>query len=487
MNYAVYARVSTDKEEQISSVGNQIDICRNWLERNGFQWNDDSVYKDEGISGTLLLDRPAMQNIIEKAKLKEIDMIIFKSLSRLTRDLKDSLELREIFQQYKVRVVSVEEGYDSFQSNKNDMNYELWSFFAAQYSRTLSVGITSALAAKVRRGEHIGKVPYGYDVIDKKLVINEEEAQVVRLMFELYTEGLGYKKITKKLNELGYLSKTKQLWQVTSVQSILQNKIYYGTFILNKHTTIKVGGRKKQVKNPEERWIVFENHHPGIITEEDWMKANSKEVTNKKKKITAWNELRGILKCSECGSNMIVMQSHRKKVNGTKTIWAYLKCSRHRRYGQAGCVSHEPITYSELRKFVIEQLIQKGKEINLKFNSDFENQMIEEKETLKKKQVQLITKNKRLLDLYLENVIDKSQFEEKKAELDKELKATEDQIIKLGTKKYKQTQITNISNAFKELERMDQDLHHIFSILIKEIVMHPDGTLDFEYAFKNSQ
>ena len=79
-HYAVYVRVSTDRDEQVSSVENQIGICRNWLERNGYQWDEESVYKDEGISGTLFVDRPAIQFILEKSKQKKINMVIFKSI-----------------------------------------------------------------------------------------------------------------------------------------------------------------------------------------------------------------------------------------------------------------------------------------------------------------------------------------------------------------------------------------------------------------------
>jgi DNA invertase Pin-like site-specific DNA recombinase len=85
--YACYVRVSTDRDEQVSSVENQIDICRNWLERQGYVWNENSVYKDEGISGTIFKDRPAIQLLLEKAKKKEINMVLFKSISRLARDL----------------------------------------------------------------------------------------------------------------------------------------------------------------------------------------------------------------------------------------------------------------------------------------------------------------------------------------------------------------------------------------------------------------
>ena len=91
------------------------------------------------------------------------------------------------------------------------MAFELWSLFSAQYSRTLSSSITAALAVKVRRGEHIGKVPFGYNRENQKLVIHDEEAEVVRKIYSWYNAGWGYKKITNELNRLGVKSKTKKL------------------------------------------------------------------------------------------------------------------------------------------------------------------------------------------------------------------------------------------------------------------------------------
>ena len=109
---------------------------------------------------------------------------------------------------------------------------------------------------KVRRGEHIGKVPYGYNRENQKLVINEEEAKAVQMMYKWYLEGWGYKKITNELNQLGIKSKTKN-WQMTSVQRILQNPIYKGTFILNQYTSVKVGGKKNKFEIQKKNGLFF--------------------------------------------------------------------------------------------------------------------------------------------------------------------------------------------------------------------------------------
>ena len=482
-SYAVYARVSTDRDEQVSSVENQIDICRNWLERNGFTWDEKHVFKDEGISGTLLVERPAIQLLLQKAKAKEIDMVIFKSISRLARDLKDSLEIREVFLAHNVRIISVEEGYDSVKAGKNDMAFELWSLFSAQYSRTLSSSITAALAVKVRRGEHIGKVPYGYNRENQKLVINEEESQVVQMMYKWYLDGWGYKKITHELNRLGIKSKTKKNWQMTSVQRILQSSIYKGTFILNQYTSVKVGGKKKQIRNPKEKWFVFPNHHPKIVEEEIWNQANRKKNKTNKTKITAWNEFRNLAKCAVCGSNMVIVQSHLKKKSGERTEWKYLKCSQYRRAGKHGCVNHVPIQYKDLREFIINLLVEKGESVTLELQSNVEQGQKKKIKKLQKFVDANDEKKKALIDLYLEGLIEKGEFEGKRRDLEMQVIEANQELFMLKKDDVVYTNIKTIQEAFEQLQQQRQDLFHVFQTLIKEIIIHQDGTVDIQYTF----
>ncbi|MCU4764618.1 recombinase family protein [Bacillus cereus] len=482
--YGVYVRVSTDRDEQVSSVENQIDICRNWLERNGFIWDEKRVFKDEGISGTLFVDRPAIQLLLQKAKAKEINMVVFKSISRLARDLKDSLEIREVFLAHNVRIISVEEGYDSLKAGKNDMAFELWSLFSAQYSRTLSSSITAALAVKVRRGEHIGRVPYGYDRINQKLVINEEEANVVKRIYDWYNSGWGFKKITNELNRLGIKPKNKNVWQMTSVQRIVRSPIYKGTFILNQYTSVKVGGKKKQIRNPKEKWFVFPNHHPAIVDDETWSQVNEKNITDNKTKITAWNEFRNLAKCAVCGSNMVIVQSHFKKKSGDRTEWKYLKCSQYRRAGKHGCVNHVPIQYREFRQFVIDLLIKKGNLVTLKLQNTVEKGRGEK---IKKLQQLLNTneqKKKSLLDLYLEQLINKEEFEKKRNDIEREMKKTSHELFVMQQNDSISMDIKTIKEAFQHLQQQERDLLHIFQTLIEKIMIHQDGTVDITYTFE---
>ncbi|SFS98715.1 recombinase family protein [Marininema halotolerans] len=482
--YAVYVRVSTDKEEQISSVENQIDICRNWLERNGYEWDENQVFKDEGISGTLFTDRPSIQLILRKAKAKEISMVVFKSISRLARDLKDSLEIREVFIAHNVRIISVEEGYDSHKAGKNDMAFELWSLFSAQYSRTLSSGISAALAAKVRRGEHIGKTPYGYDKVNGFLQMNEEEANVVHKIFDWYIQGWGYKRIMKELNFRGIRPKTISKWQITSVQRIIRNPIYCGDFILNQYTVIKSNGRRKQIKNPREKWIYFKDHHLPIIPKDIWRQANKDSV--KKRSFTPWNEFRGIMKCKVCGSNMIINRSVKKRSDGSKVNWDYLKCSKYRRGGVYGCINHAPILYEDFRGMILETLLSKAESLTIRLKSHVQKKKEAERSQLIASKEQNSKRKDKLLDLYLDQLINKDEFEQRRREIEENIVTIEDKILHLEKREGMAQDIETIREAFAQLEDREQDLYKVFSILIEVIRIHPDKAIEIDYTFEES-
>ncbi|WP_208592337.1 recombinase family protein [Gracilibacillus suaedae] len=487
--YLVYARVSTDKDEQKDSLTNQVDICRYWLEQNHFEWNDRSILEDKAKSGTMFLERTAMQLILKKARNREIKMVVFKSIHRLARDLKDALEIKEVLLGHGVRVVTIEEGYDSEFEGKNDMKFEMFSMFAAQYPKTQSVSISAALAAKVRKGHHIGKIPYGYDRVDQKLVIKEDEAAVIRKIFDWYNnKGYGQKTITNKLNEgveNGSILPPKSggAWQLTTVQRILKNRTFCGDFILNQYTNIKVDGRKKQIKNPESKWTVIKDHHPAIVSREEFEKANNKEVLNKRQKVTPWNEFRGLLKCGHCGSNMVIMQSWKKKKDGSKTHWKYLKCSKYRRSNK--CVNHPPITYESFRELVLHKLKEETEiaSFNLENNLTINDQARIKK--LEKEIDNFKQKIDRLLDIYLEGILNKYEYESKRELIEKKIERLEDDLFLLNTKEKREMNIETIKEAIEQLNNKNQDLYNVFNTLIENGTIYKDGLIELKFSFNS--
>ncbi|WP_018931359.1 recombinase family protein [Gracilibacillus lacisalsi] len=487
--YLVYARVSTDKDEQKDSLTNQVDICRYWLEQNHFEWNDRSILEDKAKSGTMFLERTAMQLILKKARNREIKMVVFKSIHRLARDLKDALEIKEVLLGHGVRVVTIEEGYDSEFEGKNDMKFEMFSMFAAQYPKTQSVSISAALAAKVRKGHHIGKIPYGYDRVNQKLVIKEDEAAVIRKIFDWYNnKGYGQKTITNKLNEgleNGSILPPKSggTWQLTSVQRILKNRTFCGDFILNQYTNIKVDGRKKQIKNPESKWTIIKDHHPAIVSREEFEKANNKEVVNKRRKVTPWNEFRGLIKCGHCGSNMVVMQSWKKKKDGSKTYWKYLKCSKYRRSNK--CINHPPITYESFREMILERLKEETKKESFNLGSEITDYTHDKINQLKRKIKLINEKKERLLDIYLDGLLNKFEYDKKRNNLQNDLEKLENELYIYNNKEKQDMEIQYIKNAIEALNNTNKDLYNVFNALIEYAIIFENGCIELKYTFYN--
>ncbi|MFB5548209.1 recombinase family protein [Bacillus cereus] len=477
MRYAVYVRVSTDKDEQVSSVENQVDICRYWIEKNGYEWDQSAVYFDDGISGTAWLERHAMQLILKKVRKNELDTVVFKSIHRLARDLKDALEIKEILLGHGVRLVTIEEGYDSYYEGNNDMKFEIYAMFAAQLPKTLSTSISAALSAKVRRGEHTGTIPFGYDRIDKKLIINDEEALLVKEMFDWYEDGRGYRMIANNLNKKGCRTRFGNLWSEASVKTIVTNSLYTGEHVMHKYKTVKVDGKKKTVKNPKEKWLVFENHHDAIISKEQWERINPVSgVKDKKTKSDYRNEFRGIVWCAHCGKRVRAIYAGVR----SKYERVYMKCSTYKAYGT--CVNHIPIRYEDFRNLILERLKQKQEYIETRLVAQIKDKLQGKIAKSKKMIKQLESKKEKLLELYMDSFIDKETFVNRNRKLEDEMTAQELQLLKLKDKDIQNRETKDIQDAFMLLQE-EQDLHKAFQKLIKKIVFYQDGKLDIEYTF----
>ncbi|MCR6846289.1 recombinase family protein [Bacillus sp. IBL03825] len=480
MKYAVYVRVSTDRDEQVSSVQNQIDICRYWLEKNGYEWDSNAVYFDDGISGTAWLERHAMQLILEKARRNELDTVVFKSIHRLARDLRDALEIKEILIGHGIRLVTIEENYDSLYEGGNDIKFEMFAMFAAQLPKTLSVSISAAMQAKARRGEFIGKPGFGYDVVDKKLVINEKEAEVVREIFNLSKNGFGFKKIARILNDKGSYTKLGQLWSHTTIGKVLKNRKYKGDLVLNSYKTVKVDGKKKRIYTPKERLTITEDHYPAIVSKELWSAVNKDRTTSKKKtKQDMRNEFRGMLFCNHCGEPIIAKYSG-KYAKKDKKEWVYMKCSNHVRFNR--CVNFDPIHYDELREAIIYRLKQQEKELEIHFNPKIREKRKDKSMEIKKHIKLLKDKKEKLIDLYVEGLIDKEVFSKRDYSFENEIKEQELDLLKLMDQNKRNKEDQQIKKAFTMLEE-EKDMHEVFKTLIKKITLSKDKYMEIEYTF----
>ncbi|EEL91815.1 DNA recombinase [Bacillus cereus AH1273] len=183
---------------------------------------------------------------------------------------------------------------------------------------------------------------------------------------------------------------------------------------------------------------------------------------------------------------MIIVQSHLKKKSGERTEWKYLKCSQYRRAGKHGCVNHVPIQYGDFRQFIINLLVEKGESVTLRLQSNIEKG---QDKKIKKLQQLMSTnqqKKKSLLDLYLEELINKEEFEKKRNDLEAEITKASQELFILQQNDVVQTDIKTIKEAFQRLQQQEKDLFHVFQTLIGEIVVHQDGTVDITYTFESA-
>ena len=182
---------------------------------------------------------------------------------------------------------------------------------------------------------------------------------------------------------------------------------------------------------------------------------------------------------------MTIVQSHLLKKNGERTEWKYLKCSRYRRAGKHGCVNHVPIQYCDFRQFIIDLLVKKGESVTLKLQSNVEQG--QEKKIKKLKQIMNVNeqKKKSLLDLYLEEIITKEEFEKKRNDLEAEITKASHELFILQQNDVVQINIKTIKEAFEQLQQQGQDLIHVFQTLIQKISIHQDGTIDIIYTFES--
>lgn len=243
-----YARVSTDSEEQLTSYSLQIEHYSEYIKSNP-EWEFVGIYADEGISGTQIKNRCEFQRMIDDDLNGKIDIIIAKSISRFARNTVDTLNNVRLLRENNIDVYFEKKNIHTLLLD-SEMFLTLYSAFAQAESESLSMNVKLGLKAKMKRGEFVGNVKcYGYDWIKetKELKINEEQAKVVRQIFDWYISGIGSYTIAKKLNEENVKTNRDGKWTPSSVRQIIRNEKYVGDLINQKTYSISPLTHKKAI------------------------------------------------------------------------------------------------------------------------------------------------------------------------------------------------------------------------------------------------
>lgn len=365
----LYYRLSRDEDEELNSLTNQRSIIAGYAEKNGFTIAGESF--DDNVSG-MHFDRDGIEKICEAVEQNQIDAVIVKDLSRLGRHRTQTAVFIDYLKKHDVRVISVTENIDT--SNENDdLVIGMKQIINDMYAKDASRKIRSTYRQKQKEGIVIIP-PFGYfkDKNTRQVVIVEEAADTVRLIFKLYLDGYGFKQIAKKLNADGvhtpaYYQQTllgknvphtwpqiskQQLWISTTIKRILENEFYAGTLICHKTRTDKINKTFRFIP-PEEQYR-HENAVPAIIDKETWQQAQFLLQKRVKDRVRAApgqkiHRYTGIIECADCHS--VCTARTRKLPQGGRRV-EYI-CNTYHRYGKEYCTTHL------IREEVLDDLVYK--------------------------------------------------------------------------------------------------------------------------------
>lgn len=463
-----YARVSTDKDAQLNSLDNQILYFKNFINDNS-NWEYVEGYIDEGISGTSVKNRTNFLKMIRDAKGGKFDLILTKEISRFSRNTIDSIKYTQELLASDVGVLFLSDNINTILPD-SELRLTIMSSIAQEEVRKLSERVRFGMKRSKEKGIVLGNnVIMGFTKEKGKLKINEKEAIMIRKIYSLYASGkYGLSKISKILYDEGYKTNKGGFIHITTLRRMITNPKYKGFYCTNTVMT-KDYRNKKQIRLPMDEWIIKDSNGeiPAIVSEKLWDKANDILKHKKSNYLKNIDDDRIFSKRYPYSGN-IYCEHHKckyKRVNNNEN--SYWICNDYAMHGEKTCKS--PKLYEKeldkIFKYIFSNLIKNFDEIKNKLVSIYKNNnynTFNEIERLKKEINNLNYKKESLLELYIEKIIEKHEFEirnnkynEKIEKNKREIKELENKDIDETIKKIKQLELGEFINEnFDKLSKL---------------------------------
>ena len=353
-----YARVSSEKDEQLNSLDNQISYYRNLITDNPY-WEYVEGYIDEGLSGKSTKKRESFNRMIADGKKGLFDFIITKEISRFARNTVDSLSYTRELMDYGVGVLFQNDNINTFDKD-SELRLGIMSTIAQDELRKLSERVKFGHRQAIENGVVLGNSRiFGYDKVKKRLVINEKEAPMVTEIFELYASGdYSLKQIESILWNKGYRNRNGNKIAHNTLSSIISNPKYKGYYVGGKVRNLDLFSEKREFL-PSEEWTMYKDESgeivPPIVSEELWETANkvlakrSADVKYRQGICNHPNLLTGKIVCKNCGSPYY-RKDCKNRDGSTNSKWV---CSGKIKNGKNYCHSFA-IYESEIKKVLYE-------------------------------------------------------------------------------------------------------------------------------------
>ncbi|WP_315166830.1 recombinase family protein [Metaclostridioides mangenotii] len=333
MNVAIYLRKSrADLEAEKNGEFETLDRHKSTLLNIAREKNLNIVeIKEELVSGESLVNRPKMMELLNEVKNGLFDAVLVMDIDRLGRgNMQDQGLILDTFKESNTKIITPRKIYDL--SNEFDEEYsEFEAFMARKELKLITRRMQRGRIKSIEEGKFVAtNPPYGYKIEyqnkDRYLVVDDEKSEIVKIIYNLYSDGNGANKIASYLNSLGYKTTTGRTFYDKLIRDIIKNKVYCGYISWN--TTKRKGS--KSSKTEKDSWIIAKGIHEPIVSEDLWNKCNSirsKRSISSTPNNVLTNPLAGIVKCSLCGYTLVAKSSTSKQKDGTNIYTKYMVCS----------------------------------------------------------------------------------------------------------------------------------------------------------------
>lgn len=482
-----YARVSTDKDEQLHSLQSQISFFNDYISKVP-NWNFVGSYIDEGISGTQVKKRDEFLRMTRDAKKHNFDLILTKEISRFSRSTLDSIKYTQELLSNGVGVYFLNDNINTILPD-SELRLTIMSSIAQDEVRKLSERVSFGMKRSIDNGVVLGcSNIYGYVKDKGKLVIDDEQAKMIKIIFDRYantTDGLS--KVSRYLFSLGYKSRNGKRIDTTILTRIIENPKYKGYYCGHKSKVLDYRTKQKKRLN-ESDWIIYKDYEnvPPIVSEELWERANVKlkerqdSFTNRAVNKAVFQNRYTYSGKIYCGCHNLTY--HRTSAGKRKNnpVW---ECQVYRKESLKGCSNPRvfELELDEVFKDMFNKLFKRRNNIFDEILNECKNYLETNNNDIEIKNIEskiLVLNNKKdkLLELVIEEYLSKEDYKKQVDLINEDLTIYQTKMNELKSNKKDKNNIENkiseIKNALEKCLEDNECYSDVFNELIDRIIVH---------------
>lgn len=498
---AAYCRVSTDDDEQLGSFESQKLYYEQKIASNK-DWVNAGIFADEAVTGTKTDKRSGFQDMIAHCNNGEIDMILTKSISRFARNTVDTLNYVRMLRDRNIAIFFEKENINTLDMN-GELLLTIMSSLAQQEVESLSQNVKMGLQMKMKRGELIGfNGCYGYDyhTEDKSITVNEEEAEIVRMIYDMYLEGYGTTTIAKRLMELGIKNKKGEVsWHTHGVMGMIKNEKYRGDILLGKTFITDPISKRRLANMGEENQYYLRDHHEPIVSREIWDKAEEirmkrsrnkvVETTGNRERYTRQYSFSSMCECAYCGHKLTRRTRHSRS-DYEKSVWQCMNATKNGIANSPNCkaVDEAILEGAFLDAFgLLAGNFDDVLDVVLSYvaESADSDENIRKKQQIDKDISSLESKKSRMTDMLIDGTISKEVYEEKMVDFTRKLhKLSERKALledSICTQKDINRRMSELRDTLEKEQVLDEFDRVVFESIIDRVIVggyEENGTPD---------